>query len=99
MKLEFIECDMHLDKEGLDKLSGIGNWFFVIEEYEERDPANSTWYEDKYIKKRKIETLVMLSDSLVIYAHDMLTAGRDEMKRIVGYCPVEFPDGVDNIAY
>lgn len=99
MKLEFIECDMHLDEEGLDKLSRIGNWFFVIEEYEERDPVNSTWYEDKYIKKRKIETLVMLSGSLVIYAHDMLWPGRGKDVRVVGYCPVEFPDGVDNIAY
>lgn len=99
MKPEFIECDMRLDREGLDKLSKTGNWFFVIEECEERDPVNSTLYEDKYIKKRKIETLVMLSDSLVMYAHDMLATGRGEMTRIVGYCPVEFPDGVDNFPY
>lgn len=98
MKLEFTECDIHLDDEGIAMLSGIGKWFFLIEEYSERDSKNSKWYEDKYIKKRKIETLVIHSESLVTYAHDVLWPGRGRDTRIVGYCPVEFPEGIDRYA-
>lgn len=92
---EMTECNIPLDKKAIDFFLKLGSHFIVLVETTEKDIAKSIWYKEVYETKRFV-TALNIHQNFVIFNHDMFYGENwaSQKARILGYLPIEFPDGV-----